>query len=101
MFENEVWVDIRGYEGKYKISNYGRVFEPKAKKYLSQVYIGKDGKGYLSVFLAKGNRSRKERVHRLVARHFLENPERFPKVRFKDGNCDNTHASNLEWYTVT
>jgi len=39
-------------------------------------------------------------VHRLVADHFIPNPDNLPEVNHKDWNIDNNHVSNLEWITL-
>ena len=80
----EVWKDIIGYEGKYQISNYGRVkslerlvwnrfqYVIKKERILKKRY---NAKGYVTVLLYLNNKSCSYSVHRLVARHFIANPE--------------------------
>ena len=56
--------------------------------------------GYYSVHLYKecGKRTPKM-IHRLVAEHFLPNPNNYPQVNHKDENKLNNHIDNLEWCT--
>ena len=92
--EKEVWRDIKGYDGKYKISNLGRVYSLKSHRYLS---IGSNGRGYLHVSLWRNNKEKKEYIHRLVALHFIPNPNNLPQVNHKDENKENNCVDNLEW----
>lgn len=111
----EIWVDIKGYEGLYKISNLGRV-KSLNRKYKNQYgefgnkkeFIKtqkiscfnkeeKQKKGYYVVNLAKDDRGKWIRVHRLVAEAFIPNPENKKEVNHKDGNKLNNKADNLEW----
>lgn len=92
--EMEIWKDVIGYEGKYKVSNYGRVFSIYSNKYLAQTKVNR---GYLRVQLWKNNCGKAEYVHRLVARHFLDNPDNLPQVNHKDENKENNYVENLEW----
>lgn len=95
---NEVWKDIKGYEGRYQVSNLGRVRSLKFKSHTKFSKAGvltamKDGLGYMCV-----NLSRKTfKVHRLVADAFIENPNNFKCVNHKDEDKTNNKAENLEW----
>lgn len=94
-YANEVWKDCKGYEGIYQVSNYGRVWSVRSQKYL---YGSKDKDGYLRVNLtAKNGKIKLERIHRLVAIAFLENPFNYPQVNHKDENKSNNRVDNLEW----
>ena len=92
--KQEIWKDVKGYEGKYKVSNQGRVYSILSHKYLSQTIVGK---GYLRVFLWHDGIRKGELVHRLVAIHFLDNPNRLPQVNHIDEDKENNCADNLEW----
>ena len=94
----EIWKDCKGYEGKYQVSNYGRVWSIVRQQYKSQ---REDKDGYLIVTLvAKNGKIKKERVHRLVALVFIENPNNYPQVNHKDENKGNNCVENLEWVTA-
>ena len=82
----------------YAISNFGNVMNVNTKKILTP-----QDKGYLIVTLhnvsnTRGNKGYRKgyRVHRLVARYFIENPENKPYVNHKDGNKHNNCVDNLE-----
>lgn len=92
----EKWKDVDGYEGLYKISNFGRV---KGKHRIKSQQD--NGKGYLTVHLNKNGKSRWHLVHRLVAKAFIENPENKPTVNHIDGNRKNNNVNNLEWATYS
>lgn len=94
----EIWRDIKGFEGKYQVSDLGRV------KSLNYNHTGKERilagikntNGYLYVDLYKGRKMRRA-VHRLVAEVFLLNPEGLSQVNHKDECKTNNVVSNLEW----
>ena len=96
--ECEVWKDVKGYEGLYKVSNTGKVksFQRNREKLLSDKYYEN---GYLRASLSKNNEKKKVLIHRLVAETFIPNPENKPEVNHIDGNKKNNNASNLEWCT--
>ena len=98
---SEEWKDIKGYEGLYQVSNLGNV-RNKMGKLLKPFRKGKYG--HAMIGLSKDNKSSKFQVHRLVAIHFVPNPENKPEVCHKDntlnenGFLDNS-AENLIWGT--
>lgn len=97
----EVWKDIKGYEGLYRISNTGKVLslhymKGNKKKEFSPK---KNKKGYLWVELRNHGKAQHCLIHRLVAEAFLENPNNYSDVNHKDENPQNNNVSNLEWGT--
>ena len=97
----EIWRDIKGFEGKYMVSNLGRA------KSLNYNNTGKEGimkpqdngDGYLFVQLCKDGKVKNCRINRLVAMAFLPNPNNLPEVNHKDENTKNNRVDNLEWCT--
>lgn len=93
----EIWRDCKGYDGKYQVSNLGRIWSVKNQKYLTP-YV--HTKGYLGVTMVAKNGKRKgELIHRLVALAFINNPEKKPQVNHKDEDKTNNCVDNLEWCT--
>jgi hypothetical protein len=94
----ETWKDCKGYEGKYQVSNLGRVWSVGRQQYLKGS-VDKDG--YLKVQLTAKNGKRKlEFIHRIVALTFIPNPTGMPVVNHKDENKQNNCVDNLEWCTT-
>lgn len=69
---DEIWKDIKGYEGLYQVSNLGRV------RSLDKIIIRTDG--YNVITLWNNNVSKQFKVHRLVAIAFIPNPNNFPQI---------------------
>ena len=90
----EVFVDIKGYEGEYQISNLGNVKSLKRNKILSP---SPHTKGYLKAQLLHNGKRKMVYIHRLVAEAFIPNPKELSQVNHKDGNRKNNAVENLEW----
>ena len=93
----EIWKPIKGYEGGYEISNLGRIKSLKGgHKILKQF---KQNSGYDLIDISKKGEGFTITVHRLVAKHFIQNPDNKPCVNHINGDkCDNS-VDNLEWCT--
>ena len=89
-----MWKDIKGYEGKYIISNCGKV-----KSIISGRVLVQTKERYKRVTLCFNGKKTNKTVHRIVAEHFVENPDKKPQVNHIDGNAWNNRSSNLEWCT--
>lgn len=101
--EQEQWKDIEGYEGLYQVSQYGNVqsLSKQELNFISPGHILKrrfDYQGDVFVTLYKQGQTRiNTKVYKLVAQHFVDNPEGKTTVIHKDKNILNNHMNNLEW----
>ena len=92
----ETWKSIKGYEGLYEISSYGRV------KGLVHNIIRKQNTsttGYFQIRLSKNGMPGYYQVHRLIALAFIPNIEGKPHINHIDANKKNNNINNLEWVT--
>ena len=89
----EIWKDVEGYEGKYQVSNLGRM------RILKNMILQTTPTGYISINLYKNGKGKRTSVHRLVAKAFIPNPENKPYINHKDTNRSNNCINNLEWCT--
>lgn len=92
--KNEIWKEICGLEGQYKVSNTGRVWSVKTNRERKLV---KDKNGYLQIHITKNGEDMWPKVHRLVAEAFIPNPNLYPVVNHKNENKMDNRAENLEW----
>ena len=95
--QGEVWKEIKGYNGKYFVSNLSRILSLCKNGYKlkeQQLY-----NGYYYVDLYKNGIKKHKRVNRLVAEAFLDNPNNKPYVHHKNANKLLNEVSNLEYMT--
>lgn len=92
----EIWKPVKDFEDKYEISNLGRVKSLNKNKILKP---SDNGHGYLFVNLCKNNKPQHKYIHRLVAKHFLNNTFNFPEINHINENTYDNRAINLEWCT--
>lgn len=108
---DEIWRDIKDYEGLYQVSNKGRVksldryannngtLQFRPERILKQ-NIQKAGRSKrCTVVLCKNSNTKAIRVHRLVAEAFIPNPENKPQIDHIDTNMENNNVENLRWVT--
>ena len=96
----EEWKKIEGYNGDYEISNLGRVKSFKLDHEMGKILKPNcDGWGYYAVVLSKNGETKRMKIHRLVAKYFVENPGNKPCVNHINGAKRDNMADNLEWCT--
>ena len=90
----EIWKPIEGYAYPYEVSNLGNVRGPYG---LLAGHVC--GTASIVSLIRERGTSATVRIHTLVARAFVPNPEGYRYVRHKDGDRMNCRADNLEWYS--
>ena len=90
----EIWKDIPEYEGKYQASTFGRI---KSLKFNREKILKMrlNPSGYKLINLE----NKTYRVHTLIAKTFIENPNNYREINHKDENKQNNRVDNLEWCT--
>ena len=91
----EEWRDVPGYEGRYQVSNQGRLVSCTR----GELRPFKSRDGYLIATLQKQGHRYRTGVHRLVAAAFIPNPEGKPQINHKNGIKTDNRADNMEHVT--
>lgn len=110
MNEVEEWRDVVGYEHLLQVSNFGRVKSKRRQAYFKDgrphrqipgriLIAGLDRLGYPRLRLYSSVGKKSIRVHRMVAKAFIPNPEGKPQVNHINGIKHDNSVSNLEWVT--
>tara|TARA_R110000796_G_scaffold12355_1_gene40897 strand:- start:741 stop:1196 length:456 start_codon:yes stop_codon:yes gene_type:complete len=88
-------MDVKDFDN-YTIYPDGRLWSKRNNKYLKKI----KGKSPYRFYILCQNSIRKNyMIHRLVAGHYIPNPENYPQVDHKDRNPENNDISNLRWVT--
>ena len=107
MMVREEWKEIDGFDGRYLISNLGRLkqsirFDSQGRKAGGKMFLlnRRDKDGYCIAQLRYNNKIKYLRVHRLVAQAFVPNPSKKPFVDHINTVKDDNRAENLRWVTM-
>ncbi len=92
--KEEIWKDVIGYEGKYLVSDMGRMSNGK--------YIMKNTISiYSRIGLYSNRKCYLALIHRVVAEAFIPNPNNYPCVNHINGIKQDNRVQNLEWCTYS
>lgn len=91
-----LWKRVTGFEDVYEISDSGLLRNHRTGR-IRKPQSHKDG--YQLVVLHHNTRKSSTTIHRLVATHFVENPNNYPMVNHRDLDKANNDHTNLEWCT--
>lgn len=108
-YMEEILKDVKEYEELYEISSTGKL-RSKDRAILKSngviqnrkgilIALISNSDGYLQGKLCKDGKMKTVKIHRLVAEHFLNNPNHLPEVNHKDYDRTNNNVDNLEWST--
>lgn len=105
----EKYIPIKGFDGFYEISNFGKVKSiirnqtksrnrptTKKEKILKWSY---NPQGYPYITLTVNWKRKIIFIHRLIAENFIPNPNNYNVVNHLDGDKNNCNVFNLEWTT--
>ncbi len=92
----EIWKDVPGYEGQYRVSDAGNVMSYRQRAEGRLLRPGRMPVGHMSVALGRGN---SQCVHKLVLLAFVGPPPPKHECRHLNGNPSDNRLANLRWGT--
>lgn len=107
----EIWKDIKGYEGLYQVSNLGRVrsldrIVVYSRNNAIHLHKGKvliptlNSFGYCRLNLYKNGKNKNVAIHQLVAQAFISNPNNLPQINHRNEIKTDNRVENLEYCTA-
>mgnify|MGYP003478362873 FL=1 len=107
----EIWKEVDDYLVTYGVSNLGRIksisrfiIDFNNDSYIEHERLLKchlNTGGYYTVTTKKGDKIARTRLHRMIAKAFIPNPDNKPCINHKDLNRTNNSIDNLEWVTYS
>lgn len=102
----EIWKDVKGFEGVYQVSNLGRIRSFLNNRYgvcdnqkIIKGSLGKNGYYTVSLYNPATQKRKKLLVHRIVAQSFIPNPDNKGVVDHINTNKTDNRVENLRWVT--
>jgi hypothetical protein len=94
--KGEIWKELDCFDSLYQVSNFGRIKDEK--KIITQ-YLDRDR--YCLINLIFEKKMKLFRVHRLIAKCFIDNEYNKKQVNHKNSNPSDNQIENLEWVSAS
>lgn len=107
MTENVIWKAIPEYEGYYEASTNGEI--RSLDRYVNNrnsfvkgkmMHLNLGSSGYLYIGLSKNGITKVYKVHRLIAKTFIKNPDNKPCIDHINTKRTDNRVCNLRWATL-
>lgn len=109
--QTEIWKPIEELNGRYEVSNLGRIrsvdriiydaIGRKRKWKGSIIAASYCSNGYTKFCPSYKGKAPNQMIHRIVGKAFLPNPKGKPTINHKNGKRDDNRVDNLEWATYS
>lgn len=100
--EDEIWKDVIYYEGRYMVSNRGRVRSLLGRGEKTVMTARETRQGYIRINLTRASGEKQTiSLSRLVAQHFLKDWDPDLTVNHKNWNKEDNRVGNLEMMTIS
>jgi hypothetical protein len=93
MEQSPIFIPIKGYE-TYAVDINGNIKDLRTGK-LKKLY--KNPQGYRVITLLNENGNSTQQIHRLIAIHFIPNPDKLPEIDHINRIRDDNRIENLRW----
>ena len=95
--EEEIWLPVKGYEGRYEVSHFGNIRGIRRRDFIILKPHDNGSRLAVNLFNADGNKT--TLVHHVVLKTFNCDKPLNLECCHNDGNYKNNYIGNLRWDT--